>query len=111
MIGALRHRRLVALVFWLALGIAVVFAGRLVILTIHWSDPAHLRAPPAAWMTPGYLVRSWHLDPDRLAAHLGLAPGSARGMTLADLARARGIPTEQFLADLAAALPGLAAQP
>ncbi|MCL7463896.1 hypothetical protein [Phaeovulum sp. NW3] len=106
-----RRHRLAILGFGLALALVVVFAVRLTVAAFYWSDPAHRRIPPEGWMTMGYLARSWQLDPAELAAHLGLEPGSARGLTLAELARARAIPEDRLLADLAAALPDLVKAP
>lgn len=106
-----RRHRLAILGFGLALVLVLVFAVRLTVAAFYWSDPAHRRATPEGWMTMGYLARSWQLDPAALAAHLGLDPGTARGVTLAQLARARAIPEDRLLADLAAALPDLGKAP
>jgi len=91
--------------FVLALVAVSFFAVRFVVSAIYWADPAHRAQSPEGWMTPGYIARSWHLDREAVAAALALDIKQERGLTLAELARARGVPLHDLLAELAAALP------
>ncbi len=43
-------------------------------------------------MTPHYIVRTYHLQPDDVAAALDLVMGESRRDPLAEIARDRGIP-------------------
>ncbi|MDG4648118.1 hypothetical protein P6F26_06660 [Roseibacterium sp. SDUM158017] len=90
----------------LALGVALVlaaaFAVRLLVFTVYWSDPAHRAQPLEGWMTPGYIARSHDLDRVALRAALGVDAGNRD--TLADIARARGVPVEDVIAEVEAEL-------
>lgn len=102
------EQRWLLLAFLAAVLVAAFFALRLVIFTIHWSDPARREQPPAGWMTPGYVAHSWGVDRKVVLEALGL-PDPALGLegrraTLEEIARARGVPLAQLLADLAVAL-------
>jgi hypothetical protein len=50
---------------WLVSGVVIAFAVtlffvvRIVVFTIYWSDPAHRDQQVQAWMTPGYVAKSW----------------------------------------------------
>ncbi|MCV2864710.1 hypothetical protein [Defluviimonas sp. WL0075] len=99
-----REHRLALLVFVGGAVVAVLFAVRLAVFSLYWADPAHRQQEPDGWMTPRYIARSWHVPQEDLARHLDLAPGGDARMTLDDIARARGIPLETLLADLAAYL-------
>ncbi len=96
-----RHPWLSAL-FVLALLLALGFGARVVLLARHWKE-----APPVAegWMTPRYLVHSYHIDPQVLATILQKRPGEGPRDTLAEIAVARGVPLETILATVQALLP------
>lgn len=69
---------------------------------------AHLEAMPGpvqGWMTPGYVVRAYHVPPEAMSRALALEPGSARGKTLEDIAVARGVPVDRLLAAVQALVP------
>ncbi|MDQ2089097.1 hypothetical protein [Marimonas arenosa] len=96
------HHRPVLLLFFGAAAVTVFFLARLTLFALYWSDPAHRNLAPEPWMTPGYIAHSWGRDPEELARHLGAAPG--RRMTLEDIARARGVPVAEVIAELTAHL-------
>ncbi|KFE34635.1 hypothetical protein [Thioclava atlantica] len=103
------HHRVAAIGFALALLLALFFTGRLMNRAVYWSDPAHRDQMPEAWMTPRYLARSWDLPVETVTALL--APPDARDLvtegrpTLERIAKAKGRPVADLIADLAAALP------
>lgn len=101
-----RHPWLV-LVFVLAVVLALGFAGRATRLALDWD-----RAPPVveSWMTPRYLVHSYDIDQERLAQVLDKQLGESPLDTLAEIARARGVPVADLMAAVQAliALPGAA---
>ena len=96
------QHRTVLLMFLAGTLVTLFFLVRLTVFTLYWSDPAHRDRSPEAWMTPGYVAHSWGLDPQELGARLGVAPGTRP--TLDDIARARGVPVAQVIADLTALL-------
>lgn len=102
-----RHRLLLAAFFGTTV-IALFFATRFVVSVIYWSDPAHRDQPLQAWMTIGYVSRSYDVPRDRLAEALGLAPlEKGKRPTLEGLARERGQPWDVFANDIKAAIARL----
>jgi hypothetical protein len=103
------EQRLALVAFLLALSLAGFFGGRMVTRALYWADPAHHRQTPEGWMTPGYIARSWHLEPAQVDAILGVddsraLAGGARP-TLATLAKALDVPLSDLIARLDAVLP------
>lgn len=82
----------------LALLAAAVFAVRLAIFALYWSDPAHREVPVEGWMTPGYVAHAHGLDRFALREAMGLEPGTRA--TLEDIAAARGVPVETVIAEV-----------
>ncbi|AHM05624.1 hypothetical protein roselon_03366 [Roseibacterium elongatum DSM 19469] len=107
------HHRPAVIAFGLALAVAVFFLIRLVVHTIYWADPAHRDQPLEGWMTPGYVARSYQVDGEVLRDAIGLAPRTVpEGRpTLSRIAAARGIPLEQLVAEIEAALVAAGAGP
>ncbi len=61
--------------------------------------------PVAAWMTPRYVARSWHIPPDIILDALDVPRPPPYGpMSLAQLAEFRGVPVEQVVAEAEAAI-------
>ncbi len=81
--------------FVLAVVLALLFSGNALRTAWRLDDPP---APVEAWMTPGYIVHSYGVDPSALAAVLKVEPGSAKGKPLAEIAKAQGVPVEPLLA-------------
>jgi hypothetical protein len=88
----------------LLVGFAVLTLRALVMVVVWATHPPDPDAPLAGWMTPRYVMRLRDVPPDALRQVLDLPEGSGRRETLADLAAARGVPLDRFLADLDAAL-------
>ncbi|MBY6200753.1 hypothetical protein KUV65_05220 [Maritalea mobilis] len=100
------HHRPALVAFALALAVAIFFLVRLVLHTLYWADPAHRNQPLEGWMTPGYIARSYQVEGDILRDAIGLAHPefpTARP-TLNQIAEARGVPLEQVIAEIEAAL-------
>lgn len=104
MIRLWRRQPIATTAFVLALVLALFFGVRLVSRAIYWSDPAHIHQPPEAWMTLGYLGRSWHVDPAELAAVLDLDPAARRGRRLEEIAADQGVPVQTVIDRLTARL-------
>jgi hypothetical protein len=105
------RRHPVAGVLFLALaGAFLVLTLRALVMALVWAasspDPD---APIAGWMTPRYVVRLRDVPPDAMRRILDLPAGEGTRVTLEQLAAARGVPLDQFLAELEAAI--VAARP
>lgn len=83
--------RVVTVAFVAALVVTVFFAGRLVLFSVYWADPAHRHQPIEGWMTPRYVAHSYDLPPEVVRDALELGPGQRRRQTLEQIAEERGI--------------------
>lgn len=97
-----RDHRALTLAFALATVLAAAFILRAAIGWERWSGLGD--GPPVieAWMTPGYIARTWDVPPEDLSEVLGIVAGEGRGRTLAAIAADRGIPFEDLRAALLA---------
>lgn len=101
-----RARRAPGLVIALAVAllVAAVFALRLTHAALSWHEVPHEQSIER-WMTPRFVVRSWDVPPDLVAATLALdRDGIGRRVTLQALADERGIPPERLIDALEAAI-------
>jgi hypothetical protein len=105
-----RARPILTSAFLLACAVTAFFAGATLYRASYWA--AHREEPLSAWMTVGYVGRSWGVDPRELDARAGLPLPEERGhpMTLAEIARDRGVPVETIIADVEAAIKALRAE-
>ena len=106
-----RHHRAALLVFAGAAAVTVFFALRFAVSGLYWADPAHRDRAPEGWMTPGYLARSWDIPREVLAEALGLERKPGAALSLARIARDRGQPLPEFLAEVEALLEHLGERP
>lgn len=92
--------------FLLACAVTLFFGVRFVSQAIYWSDPTHHNQSVQGWMTVGYIGRSWSLDPRRLDALAGLPLPETKGrpQPLVEIARDRGVPVDQVIAEVEAAI-------
>lgn len=102
-----RRHRAVMTVLALSLALSLVFATRLVIGAVYWSQ--HREEPVRAWMTVGYVGKSWNLDPREIDRVAGLPPPQGQPLTLDDIARQRGVPVDRIIASVEAAVAQLKA--
>ena len=89
--------------FWGAIlaGVAAcVFAAKLIIFTIYWMDPDHRLQQPEPWMTPGYIARSYDLNPQQVVNFLELPEHFDRPMTLENIATQQGRNLDAMMSDL-----------
>lgn len=99
-----RHPRLI-LAFALALTLTLLFAGRITVSAIYWSANREQQVQP--WMTVGYVGKSWGLDPREIDAAAGLPPPQGQPLTLAEIARQRGVPVSEVITGVEAAIAAL----
>ena len=109
MIRVFRRYPMVVAVLVVSLTLALFFAGRFVLRAIHFAQ--HREEPVAGWMTVGYVGRSWGFDPREIDARAGLpVPVNGRPFTLEEIARDRGVPVADVVAEVEAALAALRAE-
>ncbi len=107
--SAWRARPRLTSAFVLACAVTLFFAGRLVFYTVYWST--HREMPVQGWMTVGYVARSWGVEPRELDVAAGLPQPQVKGQpqTLAEIAADRGVPVDEVIAEVEAALAGMRA--
>jgi hypothetical protein len=107
-----RNHRAALIAMGLALAVAAFFAVRLTVFTIYWADPAHREQRIEGWMTPGYVARSWDVDPEVIRTALPAPPEARPGTrpTLAQIAEAEGIALSELIARLDTAIAGAQAE-
>lgn len=107
----LRRHPVLTLAFTLALLLTLFFAGRFVAQVIYWSNPDHQNQQVQGWMTVGYIGKSWSLPPREIDLIAGLpAPVKGKPFTLDQIARDRGVPVSEVIAQVEQALAVLLAQ-
>lgn len=103
-----KHPFLVA-AFVLAVALSIFLAGRIVLRAAYWAQHAELSVE--GWMTPGYVARSWGVEPRALAEAAGLpVPEKGKPLTIDQIAAARGVPVAEVIAEVEAAIAMLHAR-
>jgi hypothetical protein len=99
-----RARPLLTSAFLLACAVTLFFGGRFAVYSVYWAT--HQEQPVAPWMTVGYVARSWGLEPRALDAEAGTPIPQVKGhpQTLEEIARDRGVPVAEVIAEVEAAL-------
>jgi hypothetical protein len=102
-----RLRPILTSAFLLACAVTLFFAGATAWRAVYWAN--HRELPVAAWMTVGYVGRSWGVDPRELDVRAGLPLPEAKGhpLTLAEIAKDRGVPVETIITEVEAAIEAL----
>jgi hypothetical protein len=98
------HHKVIFTVLCFAIAALVFFTVRLIVFTLYWSDPAHRFQPLEGWMTPGYITRSYQIDPDMLGELLQVDKQKPKGLTLEKIAQSRGIDVDTLIENLQPAL-------
>ncbi|MCX7288061.1 MAG: hypothetical protein NTW20_11035 [Rhodobacterales bacterium] len=113
MIGRLRDawqtRPWLTAAFVLACLVTTGFAVRFTVQAVYWAT--HQDTPVQPWMTVGYIARSWGLDGRDIDARAGLPLPEVKGrpQPLSEIARDRGVPVEDIIARVEAAIRDLRA--
>lgn len=108
MTGVVRKHPVLVVVLVLSLVLALFFAGRFAVRAIYFAQ--HRDEPVAGWMTVGYVGRSWGFDPREIDRIAGLPLPEGRPFTLEEIARERGVPVAEVVAEVEAALAVLRAR-
>jgi hypothetical protein len=96
--------------FLLACALTLFFAMRFTVQTIYWANHQDETVQP--WMTVGYIARSWDLDGRQIDAIAGLRLAGVKGRPkpLREIARDTGVPVDEVIKDVEAAIAVLRAQ-
>lgn len=110
MISLWRKRPILTSAFLLACLVTLFFSGRFVVQAVYWAN--HHEEPVRPWMTVGYIARSWGLEPRELDAEAGLPLPEVKGrpQPLSEIAKERGVPVADIIAEVEAAILVLRAQ-
>ena len=92
----------------LAVALCLFFAVRFAVGAIYWAQ--HRQEPISGWMTVGYIAHSWQLDPREIDAVAGFPPPQDHPLTLEEIARQRGLPVADIIAQAEAAVAKLQAE-
>lgn len=113
MIGKLKAawqtRPLLTAAFLLACLATTAFTVRLAAQAVYWAVHQDEKVQP--WMTVGYIAHSWGLDPRELDALAGLPLPEVKGrpQPLSEIARDQGVPVEDIIFKVEAAISDLRA--
>lgn len=102
-----RVRPVLTSAFLLACAVTAFFAGSFAWHSVYWAT--HQDQPVRPWMTVGYVARSWDLDGREIDALAGLPMPEVKGhpQSLREIARDRGVPVAQVIAEVEAAVAEL----
>ena len=96
MIGLAKRHPILVFAFVLALAASLFLAGRIAYRAVYWAQHRNVAVEP--WMTMGYVVRSWGLDPREMDQRAGLpVPEKGKPFTLEQIARDRGVPVSDVI--------------
>ena len=100
MLSVFRRHPVLTAAFASTAALALVFLFNVAGRIIYWE--AHENEPIEPWMTVGYIGRSWDLSPRLLDAVAGTPTrrGSGRPLTLAEIARSRGVRDDEVIAEV-----------
>ncbi|HHZ09409.1 MAG TPA: hypothetical protein GX405_11595 [Rhizobiales bacterium] len=107
MAGRLDRRTFLKIAFALALAAAVALAARAAFRFVYWRN--HRDEEVAGWMPLGYVARSHGVPVGALRRALGLPEGVADRRPIEEIARARGMATAAFVAEVEEALAAVKA--
>ena len=105
-----RARPILTSAFLLACVLTLFFAVRFGVQTVYWAN--HQDEPIQPWMTVGYIARSWDLEGRKIDAVAGLPLPEVKGrpQPLSEIATDRGVPVEEVISDVEAAIEALRTQ-
>lgn len=87
-----------------AVSASAFFGVRTVSNWIYWNDPNHIDQPIVGWMTPHYVAHSWDVPRRVMVEALAMGNKDPKGRNLKHLAEAQGIPLEDMIAQIEAAI-------
>ena len=105
-----RVRPVLTTAFLLSCVVTAFFAVRFTVQTVYWANHRDEEVRP--WMTVGYVARSWGLDGREIDALAGLPLPEEKGrpQPLSEIAADRGVPVEEVIEKVKAAVDELRAR-
>jgi hypothetical protein len=102
-----RTRPVLTSAFVLACVLTLFFALRVVYGAVYWAN--HKNVDVRGWMTVGYIAKSWDLKGPDLDALARLPTPKVKGhpQPLAEIAKDRGVPVADVIAEVEAAIATL----
>ena len=104
----LRKNALLSLAFVVLLATAISFGVRAIDDTRRWDPDRPVAIAP--WMTNRYIRMTWRVPPRIMDQELGLPRTGDGPMTLSAIAQERGVPVEDLVAEVEAALKAFTEQ-
>lgn len=101
--AAWRRHPIITTAFSIAVLFTVFFTFRSVAMMIYWANPDHHNVDIQAWMTPRYVMQSWHLNDDVMYQALQDDHLPGRRLTLGEIAAQQGITMPELKARIIAA--------
>ena len=103
------RRRLLQLALAVSVSLFLFFLVRAIVRFYRFRDAAD--EPIEPWMSIGYVSRAHHIDPQELHDLLGLPPDRPDRRPLGEIAKDRGMSSEDFIKKVNAAVLQLKAKP
>lgn len=105
-----RQRPFLVSAFLAAVALTLFFAGSFLYHAVYWAT--HADEPIRPWMTVGYIARSWDLNGREIdeIADLPLPEVKGHPQPLREIARDRGVPVSEIIAEVEAAIATLRAR-
>lgn len=86
--------------FVVAVFLTVMFAVRMTVFLVYWSDPSHRYQPLEPWMTPRYIANSYQMETDVVLEMIGIDAPNRMHPTLDWIAKTNGRSTAALITNL-----------
>ena len=97
-------RWMMRLGFVLALAFTLFFGVKTTLSALYWNAPHNRDQVIEGWMPLGYLGRSWHVPPEVIPELVGVDTSRPRRRSIAQIAEDRGVPIDELIAQITAAI-------
>lgn len=98
------QHRLLLLSFAATLAITLFFLIRAISETLYWANPAHQDVEIRSWMTPGYIAKSYQLEPHFLFDAIPYVPIPGEPRSLRQISDETGRSVEELASVITAAI-------
>lgn len=104
LLAAWRKHPVLTGAFVIAALLTAMFAVRMVMFTVYWSDPAHRDQSLQGWMTPGYIAQSWDVPREDVLAAIATPDTSGKRKSLDEISVESGISLTDLTTRIEAAI-------
>lgn len=105
-----RLKKLAKIGFIIAVLVLLLYVSKLLYSIYYWSDPDRRYQPPEAWMTIGYIARSYSLNPHVLIEDFPYDLDQAKRKSLKEIAAMNKVPVETIINEINVRLADLGPQ-